>query len=193
MDLSSLVLVRFYGIPVLPFFIFFARILDVSSGTLRIIFVARGYRALAPVFGFFEVTIWLIAASQVITNVTSPILIIAYGAGYATGNYIGMWIENRLKLGLVMLRIITRKDATSIVNYLRLDHHPVVKLEAEGSHGPVNVIFMVLKRKALSSIINTLKHSHPHAYFSIEDVREVHEGVYPEDRAMKLIGAVQEK
>ena len=51
-----------YGIPVL---IALARICDVSIGTLRIIFVSKGLRLWAPILGFFEVTIWLLAISKV--------------------------------------------------------------------------------------------------------------------------------
>ncbi len=193
MDMSFLLAAKFHGIPLLPIFIYFARILDVSIGTLRIIFVTRGLRSLAPVLGFFEVIIWLLAVSQVVRNLSSPMLIVAYGAGYATGNYVGMLIESRLRLGLVLLRIITRKDASKIVNFLRLEQHQVTKVEAEGPHGKVHVIFVVLKRKMLSGIIQTLKMYHPHAYFSIEDVREVHEGLLEEEGGMKIIDLMDRK
>ena len=42
----------------LPFIIFFGRIVDVTLGTLRIIFVSKGEKYLAPLIGFFEVLIW---------------------------------------------------------------------------------------------------------------------------------------
>lgn len=192
MDLSSIASLGVYGVPVLPFFIFFARILDVSLDTLRIIFVSRGYRFIAPILGFFQVIIWLLAVSQVLGRVTSASLIIAYGAGYAAGNYIGIIIESRLRLGLVILRIITQKDASRIVDYLREDRHPVTKVEAEGALGKVNVIFLVLKRKHLPKIIQTLRDEHPHAYYSVQDVREVHEGIFP-GAERNLLTAAQEK
>jgi hypothetical protein len=46
---------------ILPLLIFFSRICDVSIGTIRVIFVAKGFKLLAPLLGFFEVIIWLIA------------------------------------------------------------------------------------------------------------------------------------
>lgn len=193
MEISNFINVNLYGIPLLPVFIFLARIMDVSIGTLRIIFVARGLRTIAPILGFFEVIIWLLAVSQVVRNLSSPMLIVAYGAGYASGNYIGMLIESRLRIGLVMLRIITRKDASKIVKFLRSENHFVTKVDANGVHGQVHVIFMVLKRKALPKIIQTLKSYHPHAYFSVEDVREVHEGVFPSNGGMKLIDPMHRK
>ncbi len=51
---------------ILPILIFFARVTDVTLGTLRIIFVSRGKRMLAPILGFFEVLIWIVAIGQLI-------------------------------------------------------------------------------------------------------------------------------
>ena len=61
-----------FGLVLLPILIFFARIADVTIGTVRIIFVSRGLKYLAPVLGFFEVTIWLLVISQVMRHMDSP-------------------------------------------------------------------------------------------------------------------------
>lgn len=105
-----------YGIPVL---IALARITDVSIGTLRIIFVSKGLRLWAPILGFFEVSIWLLAISKVMANLTNPINYIAYAVGFSLGNYIGMFIESRLAIGMVVVRIITKRDSHILVAALR--------------------------------------------------------------------------
>ena len=53
---------------ILPLMIFVARIMDVSIGTLRIIFVSRGNKLVAPILGFFEVLIWIFAISYIIQH-----------------------------------------------------------------------------------------------------------------------------
>jgi uncharacterized protein YebE (UPF0316 family) len=83
-----------YGI--LPFLIFLARICDVSTGTVRIIFVSKGKRNIAPFLGFFEVLIWIVAISKIMQNLDNYVNYIAYAAGFATGNFVGMLIEERL-------------------------------------------------------------------------------------------------
>ncbi|MCF7794547.1 MAG: DUF5698 domain-containing protein [Candidatus Cloacimonetes bacterium] len=100
---------------ILPILIFISRIFDVSLGTLRIIFVNKGMRYLAPIIGFFEVLIWLIVISQVMQNMNSPINYIAYAAGFATGNYVGILIEQKLAMGITLIRIITRKKGLFLV------------------------------------------------------------------------------
>jgi uncharacterized protein YebE (UPF0316 family) len=68
---------------VLPLLIFFARIMDVSLGTIRILFIARGIQTLAAFLGFFEVFIWLVVISNLMNNLTSPFYFVFYAAGFA--------------------------------------------------------------------------------------------------------------
>ncbi len=74
-----------FSYAILPLLIFLARICDVSIGTLRIIFVSKGVKKVAPVLGFFEVLIWIIAISKIMQNLDNYVNYIAYAAGFATG------------------------------------------------------------------------------------------------------------
>jgi len=166
-----------YG--VLPVAIFLARIMDVSVGTMRIIFVARGHKLLAPIMGFFEVTIWVLAVGQVFKNITNPVCLMAYGLGFATGNYVGMVIEERLATGLVALRVITQQKAESLSDLLRQQGFGVTTIHAEGKTGPVTVLYVVLPRKLLRNVIGTIEQCHPKAFYSVEQIRRVSGGTYP--------------
>src|SRR4030042_6553710 len=84
---------------VLPLMVFFARLTDVSLGTLRIIFISRGKRNVAPILGFVEVFIWITIVSQIVSHAHNLLAYLAYAAGFATGAYIGMFIEGRLAIG----------------------------------------------------------------------------------------------
>jgi len=77
---------------VLPVLIFIARVADVSLGTVRVIFITRGLKYFAPIVGFLEILIWLLAIGQIMRNLSHPICYIAYAGGFATGNYVGIWI-----------------------------------------------------------------------------------------------------
>ena len=67
----------------LPLLIVIARVIDVSIGTIRIVFVSRGHKIIAPVLGFFEVLIWLLAIGQIMRNLSNFMCYIAYGTGFA--------------------------------------------------------------------------------------------------------------
>ena len=103
-----------YAWVVLPILIFFARVTDVTLGTLRIIFISRGKRNVAPVLGFFEVLIWIVAIGQIVQNLTSVTSYLAYAAGFATGNFVGMVIEDRLAIGTLIVRVILPTNATTL-------------------------------------------------------------------------------
>src|SRR5512147_688374 len=124
-----------YAGVVLPIIIFFARIVDVSLGTLRIAFIARGQRYLAPLVGFFEVFIWIVVIGQIVQNLHSLIAYLAYAAGFATGSYVGLLLEARLAIGTLMVRVITPNDARGLIEQLHAAGYGVTSLDAHGSTG----------------------------------------------------------
>jgi uncharacterized protein YebE (UPF0316 family) len=168
---------------VLPFMIFCARICDVSLGTIRVIFISKGIKYLAPIIGFFEVIIWLLAIGQVMNNLTNFVAYIAYGAGFASGTYIGMIIEEKISLGLTSVRIITKKDPGELMQYLRLHDYGVTSIDGEGATGKVKMVFTIIKRQDLPHVVGIIKQFHPTAFYSVDEVKSVGEGVFPENRS----------
>jgi len=167
-----------YG--VLPFMIFCARICDVTLGTIRVIFISKGIKYLAPLIGFFEVIIWLLAIGQVMNNLTNVVAYIAYGAGFASGTFIGMLIEEKISLGLTSVRIITKEDPLELMNYLRSHNYGVTSIDGEGATGKVKMIFTIIQRHDLQNVVSITQQFHPNAFYSIEEVKSVAEGVFPE-------------
>ncbi len=168
-----------FSLVIVPVFIFFARICDVTIGTMRIIFISRGMKMIAPVLGFFEIFIWIIAIGQIFQNLTNPLNYLAYAAGFGTGNYIGMIVEERLAMGLALVRIITQRDATNLIEYLRAAGYGVTVLDAQGKQGPGKVIFSVVKRKNIKDVEKAIHEFNPKAFYSLEDVRRAAEGTFP--------------
>ncbi|PID47881.1 MAG: hypothetical protein CR967_02720 [Proteobacteria bacterium] len=158
---------------IIPVLICIARILDVSIGTLRIIFISKSYKFLAMILGFFESMIWIIAISEVMKNLDNFVNILAYATGYSLGNFIGILIENRLAIGVVVMRIITKKDSSELVNFLRSKNYNTTAVEAEGNLGAVSVIFLNLKRSHVKNIIPIIHKFNPLATYTIEDIRHV--------------------
>ena len=114
MTLATIMDTNLYMYLVLPLLIFIARIFDVSMGTIRVIFITRGYKLIAPLIGFFEVVIWLLAIGQIMSNLTNIYCYLGYALGFSAGTYIGMVIEEKLSIGKVILRIVSKRDATSL-------------------------------------------------------------------------------
>jgi len=171
---------------ILPLLIFFFRICDVSLGTIRVIFIAKGLKYIAPIIGFFEVIIWLLAIGQVMNNVTNVACYIAYGGGFAAGTLLGMTVEERLSIGTVIVRVISNEDITLLVSFLRAHSFGVTIAEGEGSKGKVKIILSVIKRQDLDEVVRGIQHHLPGTFYSVEEIKSVAEGVFPEKRSRLL-------
>ncbi|NQS97417.1 MAG: DUF2179 domain-containing protein [candidate division Zixibacteria bacterium] len=177
---------------VIPFLIFVARIFDVTIGTLRIILVSKGVKLFAPMLGFFEVLIWLLAIGQIMQNLDNPINYFAYALGFAAGTYAGIVTENKIAMGVALIRVITIKEASKLVEHLREEGRMITVIDAEGNRGPVKVFFTIDKRKELKSIVKTIKQFNPNAFYTIEDINFVNQVMIPTKkhtrRLLKLHG-----
>lgn len=164
---------------ILPFLIFLAQLFIVSLGTIRIILLSKGQKIFSACLGFFEVLIWLLAVAQIVQNVTNPLYYIVYALGFATGNFVGIWLEEKLAMGILLVRVITKKEATKLIRNLRARKFRLTSVAARGESGKVNVLYVILKRKNLPSVMKTIRKFHPKSFFSVEDVRFVSEGAFP--------------
>ncbi len=167
---------------ILPLLIFLARITDVSVGTVRLILVARGYKYLAPIAGFFEVLIWILVIGQIMQNLANPLCYVAYAGGFATGNFVGLWIAEKLSLGNVIVRVITQKPAGDLIERLRQRQCGVTVMDGQGANGPVQIVFTIVPRREVDAIIRLVKTFNPQAFYSIEEVDSVERGVFPTQR-----------
>ncbi len=171
MDIITPLIANWYGYIFIPILIFLFRIIDVSLGTMRVIFISKGFRMLAPVLGFFEVLIWLAAIQNIFQNVTNVIYYVAYAGGFASGTYMGMLIEEKLSVGKVLIRIITRMDSSPLLEKLKKNKYMMTVAGADGPEGKVQHIMMVIKRHHTKHVIKIIKEFNPKTFFVIEDVK----------------------
>ena len=151
--------------------IFCARVIDVSIGTMRIIFLTRGLKTLSALIGFFESLIWIIAISQVMNNVNSWAAYLAFAGGFASGNVVGIWLEEKIALGTLVIRIITQRDASTLVEAMRGAAYNVTRIDAEGGHGQVMVLFTIVRREQLPEVIALIRQHNPQATYTVENIR----------------------
>ena len=123
--------------------------------------------------------VWLLAVRQVFFNLSNRVCYFAFAFGFAAGNYVGIWIEEKLAMGLQVIRIITQKDAGGLIDSLRSEGYGTTVIDARGAKGEVNVILTIVKRRDQDKVIEFVKKYNPRAFYSIEDVRSVSEGVFP--------------
>ncbi len=168
--------------------IYLARVADVSLGTMRIITVSKGLRRIAPLLGFVEILIWLFAIRQIFNNLNNPACYLAYAGGFASGIYSGMWIENKVAIGLRVIRIITRYDAQNLLANLRKRGFGVTTVNGEDATSSVKIIFTVVRRKDVALVTQIVKKFNPKAFCSVEDVREASEATFPLNSGGSVFG-----
>jgi len=164
---------------ILPLIVFLARFVDVTLGTLRIIFLSRGRKLLAPLLGFVEVFIWITIVSQIVRGAQNVAAYFAYAAGFAVGNYVGMLIEEKLAIGTLVIRIILPKKKNSLVARLHDEGYGVTFVDAQGGNGPVVLVYTIVMRKELEQIARIIEETSPRAFYTVEELRSVREGIFP--------------
>jgi uncharacterized protein YebE (UPF0316 family) len=152
-------------------FIFTARIIDVSIGTLRTILLVKGNRRIASVLGFFEVMIYLVVLGKVVGNINKPALLIAYCLGYATGNIIGSKIEERLSIGRLVAQVIVKERLEELVQSLRDAGFGVTIFEGERKEGKSYMLNIILDRKKVRSLREIIECCECGAFITTMDVR----------------------
>jgi len=165
---------------ILPLMIFLFRIIDQSIGTIRLIFSAKGMKHLAPFFAFFESFIWLIAISQIMKDVGNIISYLAFAGGFATGNYLGIILEEKLSVGNVVIRVIPRHDTSALIAFLRENHYGVTSVDVDGSMGPTKMLFTTIRRKDAKRVIEIIQQFNPQAFYTIDEVKTVSGGYFPD-------------
>ena len=158
--------------------IFCMRVGDMSLDTIRLLFVVRGKKKLAWVLGFFEALIFVLAISTVLSNLNNPINIIGYAAGFATGNVIGMIIEERLAIGHIHLTIMSPMRGSIVSEMLRKNGFAVSELSARGKDGMVAVLHCYVLRKDISAAETIILEADEGAVLTAEDVHPMRHGFW---------------
>lgn len=170
---------NWYAWVFLPILIFFARVCDVTLGTIRIIFISRGLRKMAPLLGFFEVLIWIVIIGQLVQHLQSVTAYIGYAGGFAAGNFVGMWLEDRLALGTFILRTIVTVENEELQKKIHDAGFGVTLVDAQGSYGPVKILYTVVKRRDVNKVLSIIHADSPNAFVTTEEVRSTERGIFP--------------
>ncbi len=170
----------------IPIMIFFARILDVSVGTVRVILLSKGNKV-AVFLGFIESLVWILVISQIMQNLSNPISYLAWAAGYSAGTYAGILLEARLAIGTMLVRVITSNEADTLVLRLNTSGYGVTTVNAHGSKGQVKLIYTIVQRRHLEDVLRTIQDINPNAFISVEAVQSANMGVFPRTMSSKVL------
>jgi uncharacterized protein YebE (UPF0316 family) len=158
--------------------IFLLRVTDMALDTLRVLMVMRGRKGIAWILGFFQSAIFILAISSVLTHLDNPLNVVGYAAGFATGNVVGMWIEERLAIGHVSITIVSSRRGAAIADHLRAEGFGVTEIPARGKDGMVSLLTCSVLRKNVADVRNLVNEIDAEAFITAEDVRPVRRGFW---------------
>jgi len=158
--------------------IFILRIGDMSLDTIRLLYVVRGRKRLAWILGFFQSLIFVVAISAVLTHLDDPLNVVAYAAGFATGNVVGMIIEERLAISYVLVTVISPLRGAAIADKLRTSGYAVTEISARGRDGMVSMLNCSVRRKETDDVETIILETDPEAFITAGDVRPLRRGFW---------------
>lgn len=158
--------------------IFVLRITDMSLDTLRMLFVMRGRKRIAWFLGFCQSVVFVVAITKVLSDLQNPLNVLGYAAGFATGNVVGMAIEERLAVGHIQLQIITKARGRALAKALRDAGFGVTEISARGKDGTVRLLTASVLRKDLARARRVVHETDEGAFMTSEDVRPVRRGYW---------------
>ena len=158
--------------------IFAARVISVTMDTLRIMLTMRGKRGYAWILGFIESSLYILIIGSVIANIDNVMNVVGYAAGFATGNVIGMLIEERLAIGHTQLSIVSSSLGAAIAERLRQEGYAITEIPARGRDGMVTLLSCSVLRKNVDRVQKMINDVDATAFVTSEDVRPIRRGFW---------------
>jgi len=153
---------------------------------LRLIYAAKGMKYLAPVVGFFESLLWLTAISQIMQHLDNIYCYIAFASGFAVGNFFGIYLEQKISIGIVLVRIIIKEYDLRLGDKLKAAGYGYTLMDAVGREGSVKILFSTIHRKKLKKYIKTVYGVRPNAFYTVEDIRQVKGNVFEKTKRKSI-------
>ena len=166
-------------------FIFFARVADVSLGTLRMLMLVKGRRLPSAFIGFFEVIIYVVAFNAILGSLDNLGNLLAYALGFASGNYIGGMVEEKLAFGIQSAQIITMKEPLNLACRLRELGYGVTIIEGSGRTGTQFLLQTLVERKHMHELSKVVDEWDRDNFMIVTDARSYQGGTVSKQKQKK--------
>lgn len=164
-------------------FIFFARVVDVSLGTLRMLMLVKGRRLPAATIGFFEVIIYVNALGRVVNQLDRWEYMLIYALGYSAGNFLGIILEERMALGYAGVEIIVQSESDRLVQLLRDSGFGVTVIEGWGREGAKDILTVIVPRRQMDTLMKLVNEHDSNSFTIVMDARKTMGGYYQRQKS----------
>ena len=98
-------------------------------------------------------------------------MILGYIGGYATGTMSGMWMEEKIAIGNVVVNIVSTGEGEKITQRLREHGSRVMQSQVTEETGGVNILSSGTSRKKLPLRLQEIQFIDPNAMGTVVDLR----------------------
>ena len=162
------------------FYIFLARIIDVSLGTIRTVLIVRDKKVPACLIAFFEVFIWFLVAREALnTNINSILIPIFYAGGYATGTLLGSYISSKLDTLMSVMVIVKQTKISKLLKEIRDKGFGVSMLDIKNAYEKEKkgLLLIQLNKKSLNNLTKIIRAIDANAFIIINETKYVQNGL----------------
>lgn len=153
--------------------VFLARMIDVTMGTLRLKAMFRGDKLSASVIAFIEVVVYSLAAARAFELIHKPAVLFCYALGYSVGNLVGIYIDEKLSKGLIMMTVIIDKDGGLLAEKIREQGYAATMADGYGLKGnPKSQLNIIIPKTNYTSLKEFVLQENKKAYITLMEVSE---------------------
>ncbi len=159
--------------------IFFARILDVTIGTVRSNMMLKEKTLLATGLAFLETFIWFMIAREALRiDISSIFIPISYSLGFATGTLMGSFISSKLIHGIVMIQAIVDENNEKVLEKLKQEGYlaSIIELTNNFDGNPRIMIYLQVNRNTLKKVEAIIRQCDPDAFIAVSETKSVKNG-----------------
>ena len=159
--------------------VFVARCLDISLATIRILMILHGQRFYAAVIGFFESLIFISVLTYILQGLNDIPSLFFYALGFATGNYLGIFVEEKVAIGCANIQVISRTNPERLIDEIRQKGFGVTVVDGHGREGTIRkIIHVLIKRKDMKVLMDLIEQIDDHAFVTVLDTKKIVGGYF---------------
>lgn len=159
--------------------IFVGKNIEVTFATVRMVLINRGERLKGAFVAFFEVLLWIFVTGTVLVGFKEDLLrVFVFAIAFASGNYLGSWLESKLAFGLCSIQVITpkTKKADDLVKMLRDNEFAVTVIDGKGKERARSIMLLHLRRKRITNAVSIIKDNLESAMITVNDTKVIKGG-----------------
>lgn len=154
--------------------VLFARMLDVTIGTVRTMYVVKGNKIVSSILAFLEVLIWYYASRSIFNNNDDSIIIlICYALGFSFGTIIGSFINDIFIGGIYSIQVISMKITKKDIRFIKSCGFGLTVLESTDGK---KVLLIEINKKRYKECIKLLKSIDNNCFIVVNDSKVAYNG-----------------